>query len=268
MTLLTLFLMRLASGLSLGMALVSPKLTPSGFFRNQLYVALGLCTVGTMLARAVVPEAFYWALGATALSYLGAVAWLYEKPRLGLVALTLVGLTAFAASCEASRRAAPRGDWQASAQSTPSAKIDVSSAGAVLWRLQGVGSTALLGAILAAMLLGHWRLNAPGMSLAPLLRLTCFAYAALALHGSVCAAGLGLTAIEGGGVGIPQWRLFVVLRWLFGLIGAAILVWMTRQTLRIPNTQSATGILYVAVIGIFGGEIVSMLLSAHAPYPL
>ena len=43
---------------------------------------------------------------------------------------------------------------------------------------------------------------------------------------------------------------------------------MTWQTLKIPNTQSATGILYVAVIGVFIGELTSQLLSAHASFPL
>ena len=37
---------------------------------------------------------------------------------------------------------------------------------------------------------------------------------------------------------------------------------MSWQTLKIPNTQSATGILYVAVITTFLGELTSLLLSA------
>jgi len=61
---------------------------------------------------------------------------------------------------------------------------------------------------------------------------------------------------------------FVALRWLAGLIGVGALAVMTWQTLKIPNTQSATGILYVAVIGVFIGELTSQLLSAHASFPL
>jgi hypothetical protein len=37
---------------------------------------------------------------------------------------------------------------------------------------------------------------------------------------------------------------------------------MAWKTLQIPNTQSATGILYVAVIGVFTGELLGLLLSA------
>jgi hypothetical protein len=43
---------------------------------------------------------------------------------------------------------------------------------------------------------------------------------------------------------------------------------MARRTLEIPNTQSATGILYVAVLGVFTGELTGLLLSATSAYPL
>jgi Co/Zn/Cd efflux system component len=65
-----------------------------------------------------------------------------------------------------------------------------------------------------------------------------------------------------------SWLLFVLLRWSFGLVGVLALVWMAWQTLKIPNTQSATGILYVAVIGVFVGELTGLLLSAESAFPL
>jgi hypothetical protein len=51
---------------------------------------------------------------------------------------------------------------------------------------------------------------------------------------------------------------------LFGLVGVLALTLMAWKTLQIPNTQSATGILYVAVIGVFTGELLGLLLSADA----
>ena len=60
----------------------------------------------------------------------------------------------------------------------------------------------------------------------------------------------------------------MAVRWLAGLIATALLAVMSWQTLKIPNTQSATGILYVAVITTFLGELASGLLSAEASYPL
>jgi hypothetical protein len=66
----------------------------------------------------------------------------------------------------------------------------------------------------------------------------------------------------------PSWWLFVALRWAFGLLGVAVLTWMAWQTIKIPNTQSATGILYVAVIGTFVGETMALLLSVESHFPL
>ena len=64
------------------------------------------------------------------------------------------------------------------------------------------------------------------------------------------------------------WALFLALRWLSGIVGVLGLAWLTWQTLKIPNTQSATGILYAGVILVFIGELTSQLLSAQALYPV
>ena len=52
------------------------------------------------------------------------------------------------------------------------------------------------------------------------------------------------------------------LRWLAGLIGLPVLLVMSRKTLDIPNTQSATGILYVACLAAILGELTAQLLRA------
>ena len=64
------------------------------------------------------------------------------------------------------------------------------------------------------------------------------------------------------------WGLKWLARWLSGLVGTAVLTTMSWYTLKIPNTQSATGILYVAVICVFLGELTSQILSGSASYPL
>ena len=120
---------------------------------------------------------------------------------------------------------------------------------------------------MAAMLLGHWYSNAPGMPLAPLWRLIGLLAAAVLLRAVVCAAGLGLE-IDTAGRPDATDMIFLGMRWIGGLVGTAILAAMAWQTLKVPNTQSATGILYVAVITTFLGELASGLLSAQATYPL
>jgi hypothetical protein len=54
----------------------------------------------------------------------------------------------------------------------------------------------------------------------------------------------------------------LALRWLAGLVGLPVLLWMSRKTLDIPNTQSATGILYVACLAAIVGELAAQLLAA------
>ena len=120
---------------------------------------------------------------------------------------------------------------------------------------------------MAAMLLGHWYLNSPGMELAPLRRLLLLMAVAVAMQSLISALGLIGEVRIGGGTGVG-WLLFVLLRWSFGLLGVLGLTAMAWQTLKIPNTQSATGILYVAVIGTFVGELMALLLSAESVCPL
>jgi hypothetical protein len=82
-------------------------------------------------------------------------------------------------------------------------------------------------------------------------------------------SGAGLAAeLSLGAAGSLDWWLFVALRWSFGLGGVLALLWMAWRTLEVPNTQSATGILYVAVIGVFVGELAAALLSAESAFPL
>ena len=51
---------------------------------------------------------------------------------------------------------------------------------------------------------------------------------------------------------------------LAGLAGLPVLLWLSRKTLEIPNTQSATGILYVACLAAILGELTAQLLSVAA----
>ena len=94
MALLVQFLLRLCFGLAAGMAITSSKLVTSGYYRNHLYVTLGLSALAAMFSRSVSPESFWWALAAAVLSYVGAVCWLYEKHRAGVICLVLVAISA------------------------------------------------------------------------------------------------------------------------------------------------------------------------------
>ena len=114
------------------------------------------------------------------------------------------------------------------------------------------------------MFLGHWYLNTPTMELLPLRRLVVLMAIALLARAAVSATGILLQA---SGFDVMFW-IFITLRWLSGLLATLLLTGMTWYALRVPNTQSATGILYAAVILTFIGELTSQLLSVDTRYPL
>jgi hypothetical protein len=116
------------------------------------------------------------------------------------------------------------------------------------------------------MFLGHWYLNSPTMELGPLRRLLKLMAVSLVLRVTASAAGLVAIALSGeySLLNVP----LVALRWLAGLVAMAGVIWMAWQTLKIPNTQSATGILYVGVILSFLGELVALLLSHDSRFPI
>ena len=248
MSLLSQFVLRLAFGLAVGMAITSPQKVSSGFFRNHLYVTLGLTLLASLLLDAF-PTARWLARGAMALSFLGAAQYLYEAKRAGRITIGLLAVCSLAAALLSQRT------------------YGLADSALVFRSLAVLTSGLVLGLTLAAMLLGHWYLNAPGMELAPLHRLLTASSTAVVFQALVSATGLAaelsLRSIESN-----VWLPFLLLRWSFGLIGVLVLLWMARQTLKIPNTQSATGILYVAVIGVFVGELTAALLSAESTFPL
>jgi hypothetical protein len=244
------FIFRLSFGMALAMAITPARLVTSGYYRNHLYVLLGLNVLASLAAFSSGDALLLWPpMAAAGASYIGAVAWLYEKPKPGKAALLAVAAITLAGAMLGSRF-----DSRTSIEQT-------------LEALSVVASGCLLGATIAAMFLGHWYLNTPTMQLAPLRRLVAAMGAAVALRAIVSAVGLTLQ-IGAAGAGPFDWQTFMAIRWLSGLLGAGLLAWMTWQTLKIPNTQSATGILYVGVIVTFLGEITAMLLSAESIYPL
>jgi hypothetical protein len=249
-SILTQFIFRLSFGMALGMALTDPRQVTSGYYRNHLYVLLGLNVLATMAtlaggdSRAMAPP-----LLAAFLSYAGSVLWLYEKPRAGIASLALLSAASLWGAWETN-------DWHGATDAVAMA----------LDALDPLSSGLVLGFTMAAMFLGHWYLNSPTMALGPLVRLVVMLGGAVCLRAAVEAAGLALY-LGTAALGTDQ-LLFIALRWLSGIIGAFVLVVMAYKTLKIPNTQSATGILYVCVIVTFLGELVSLLLAAESSRPM
>jgi hypothetical protein len=263
MSILAQFLLRLAFGLAVGMAVTSSKQVSSGFFRNHLYVTLGLATLASLALMANSPIAMWFAIAAAVFSYIGSVCWLYDAYRFGIAVLYIVVWATLLAGILAASASA---EIVSLTGEVPSASVTIhhitpiTTFQVISWIISGL----LLGLPTAAMLLGHWYLNSPGMELGPLRRLLVLSAIAVLLQAIVSA--VGLTSMWQSGITVPvHW---ILLRWSFGIVGVAVTLWMAWQTLKIPNTQSATGILYVAVIGVFIGELAASLLSAESAFPL
>lgn len=254
MLILAQFLFRLSFGLALAMAITPSRHVTSGFYRVHLLVVMGLSTLAALVALASPEQVPFWPpVAATILSYVGSVIWLYEKAKPGVFVLYTVACITLV------------GGWMAS---DPAPAVSL-TASLLTW-LTTPAAGLLLGFTITAMLLGHWYLNTPTMDLVPLRRLVRLMAAATLARAAVCGTGLTMQIAT---LGLPEamgslfWPL-LALRWLAGLLGVLVLAWMAWQTLKIPNTQSATGILYVAVIGTFVGELAGQLLSVESAYPL
>ena len=253
MTILIQFIFRLSFGLALAMWVTPARFVTSGFYRVHLYVLMGLNVLAALAAWSHSSREEAWLAGVVAaMSYVGSALWLYEKPRAGSVALGLISVVSLLGAIQAA-------DLSATATLLDS-----------FLKIADLGSSGILiGVTLAAMLLGHWYLNTPTMDLVPLRRLVRLLLVAVMARSLICGIGMMLRFSESANFGADSTTLaLLALRWLSGLVGMAVLTWMTWETLKIPNTQSATGILYVGVIVTFLGELTSQLLSGNLPYPV
>lgn len=266
------FILRLSFGMALAMGMTPARLVAAGYYRVQLWVLMGLNTLAALAVfsnRELFGDGstrWGWLLGLTVVSavacYGGAIIWLYERRRSGQLALLLVaalGLTGAWLAAGAGVDAAGSPGFSPAANGL--------SGMAILAALDRVSSGLLLGITLAAMLLGHWYLNTPTMDLLPLKRLVLAMLVAVLLRAVICGTGLGLQVAAEIPAGMSWW-IFIAFRWLAGLGGVALMAVLAWYTLQVPNTQSATGILYAGVILTFLGELMSQLLSASLLYPV
>lgn len=128
-------------------------------------------------------------------------------------------------------------------------------------------SGLLLGAVLCSMLLGHYYLTAPAMTIDPLKRtivlITC------ALSARALLAGMGWIVAQTwladhlSSTYEPDTMALLFGRWGMGFLAAGIATYMTWKTVQIRSTQSATGILYITMIFVCFGELSSLVLSSR-----
>lgn len=252
------FALRLLVGLSLTWCLMPRAAVTVGFFRIQMLVALGLSVLGAMTASAAVAaDAAAASLSAGAvqgicvsvavIAFVGSVLWMLGHRRAGAVCGLVIAVLSGIALL---------GSVPVSGASLPARAFAAASE---------IGSGWLVGGAVCAMLLGHWHLTATSMSLVPLTRLTYLLLAAAAARGLLAGVGL-LTVDEVSWSGVPA--IWLALRWAAGIVGPLVLGAMVLRILKYRNTQSATGVLFAAVILAFIGETTAALLCREFQWPL
>jgi hypothetical protein len=126
----------------------------------------------------------------------------------------------------------------------------------------------------AGMLIGHWYLIDTGQSLEPFVRIyrfflmTLIAQAIFLLTSPVVLYLFGVSESV-----IRLERLWMnhstllVTRVIVGQAAPLVLSWMIWRTLVIPHTMAATGLFYIALLGVFVGEILGKQILALTYLP-
>lgn len=130
--------------------------------------------------------------------------------------------------------------------------------------LSDFSSAAVLGGVTTGMLLGHWYLTTPTMSIRPL---TWFNIAiAIAVLVRLIASGW---AVAGAGVLLPDTtqQMWLGIRWAGGIVAPGFMSVMVWRILKHRNTQSATGVLFATLVVVFMGEMAAALLEQDARTP-
>jgi len=135
-------------------------------------------------------------------------------------------------------------------------------------------SSLLLGSVTVGMLIGHWYLIDAGQSLSPFLRLYKFFLIALIAQTAFTLLALIVLYLAGTPATLEainrMWRdhrTLLLTRIFIGQIaplGLAVMIW---RTLKIPHTMAATGLFYIALLGVFVGEILARQILALTSLP-
>lgn len=135
-------------------------------------------------------------------------------------------------------------------------------------------SALLLGSVTIAWLLGHSYLTAPNMTIAPLRhfsRMLSWAVAARIMF-LIVSLAFAWTIERKTHLPFPAqlgnaW-LILTLRLGVGLAAVSVFAYMVSDCVRLRATQSATGILYFALVFVFIGELASQQLVEVCGWPL
>jgi hypothetical protein len=145
----------------------------------------------------------------------------------------------------------------------------------VAYALTAITSSLALGLVSGAMLFGHWYLIDLEMPVDYLRTFVRVLGVVLVADVIALLLAIALMAIPGiGTTGSPVEALWtshaglLAVRMILGPITTIVLVWMCWQTLKIPQTMAATGLLYIALMSVIVGEMLGRFLLFRTSIPL
>ncbi|HET6372106.1 MAG TPA: hypothetical protein VFG76_02285 [Candidatus Polarisedimenticolia bacterium] len=269
---LRLFLTQAAIGSVLVLLLVPPRAAGRKFFRYAVAQSTAILILGLALeagagAYGSLPMGLFFA----AALLLGCSAGLFHVGRLetGFLCMAFALLPGMAAVTLEATSFMPA--------------HDTSPASHLLYPSDALTAGLLLGSVLIAMILGHFYLNIPGLSIDHLKRLSIVVLAATGARLLVVAISavrhreglVPLVALFFDGTGpVPEGAqdpfvlVLLLMHLVVGILGPAVLAFMTWRAAGISSTQSATGILYVALVLVIMGEMASRYLLTFTRLPL
>lgn len=148
-------------------------------------------------------------------------------------------------------------------------------AGIAAYAMIGVISSLVLGLVTGAMLFGHWYLIDLEMPVDYLRTFVRVLAIVLVLDVAAMALAIGVVWLGGGTFGahavdtlLGSHLELLAVRIVLGPAALIALTWMCWQTLKIPQTMAATGLLYIAMMAAIVGEMLGRFILFRTAIPL
>ncbi len=267
------FVLKLLLGIALMWLLMPRKEVTDGFFRIQMLVTLGLSVLLVLIvssgstsaeihlhtnprhdslqtavvARSDTVDNIVCVLQITAacVAYAGHIFWKLGRRTPGAISIYSIALLSlFSQICFSLGNGITVKSW--------------------LVLLSNLSSSIVLGATLSGMLLGHWYLTTPTMSIGPL------SWFARTLAVSAVLR-LVMSGIAFGQFGFASHDIVHLLWLILRIVGGILVPFATSvvvaKILKYRNTQAATGVLFAALILVFMGEMAAALLERDLRIP-
>jgi DMSO reductase anchor subunit len=145
----------------------------------------------------------------------------------------------------------------------------------LIYPLSFLFSALSLGSVISSMLIGHWYLIDPGISIEPFRKL--FRFFLIVLVAQVVWEAVTVGGLQLLGSPVSREKLLFLMseqghllwfRVLLAQVGTLVLCFFIWKTLEIPHTMAATGLLYIAVLFVCVGEIMGKWIFSLTSLPL